>query len=186
MALAMAEIMPGVLVLPFFRHMCAAMNGWNFMFCISHVSRKTVLAGLLGLVLSTSSFAAKLPSTGLGQSWPNTTDVSASPHYHVYLFARDGIRYIQVNDSSGKVRAAFATANQVIFALPIGADAPSAGTSQQLAAQTATVSTSATEMVYSDNVVQVTATPQSDGTLLVNAALAGCTNPYNCVGGSVQ
>jgi hypothetical protein len=173
------------MVLPFHRHMYAAMNGWHFMFRISHVSCKNVLAGLFGLVLSTSSLAAKLPSTGLGQSWPNTTDVSASPHYHVYLFARDGIRYIQVNDSSGKVRAAFATANQVIFVLPLGVDAQAAGTSQQSAAQTATANTSSTETVYSDNVVQVTATPQSDGTLLVSAALAGCTNPYNCVGGSV-
>jgi hypothetical protein len=155
------------------------------MFCISHVSRKSVLAGFVGLVLSTSSLAAKLPSTGLGQAWPNTTDVSASPHYHVYLFARDGIRYIQVNDSSGKVRAAFATANQVIFVLPIGADAQAAGTLQQSAAQTTTAATSSTEKVYSDNVVQVTATPQADGSLLVNAAMAGCTNPYNCVGGSV-
>ena len=149
------------------------------MFCIS---RKIVLAGLFGLVLSTPGLAAKLPSTGLGQSWPNTNDVSASPHYHVYLFARDGIRYIQVNDSSGKVRAAFATANQVIFVLPIGTDAQSAGTSQQSAAQTTTVNV---ERVYSDNVVQVTAAPQSNGTLLVNASLTGCTDPYNCIGGSV-
>ena len=112
-------------------------------------------------------------------------DVSASPHYHVYLFARDGIRYIQVNDSSGKVRAAFATANQVIFVLPIGTDAQGAGTSQQSAVQTTIVNTSLTERVYSDNIVQVTATPQSNGTLLVNASLAGCTDPYNCIGGSV-
>jgi hypothetical protein len=172
------------MVLPFYRHMYAAMKGWKFMFYISH-ARKSVLAGLFGLALSTSSLAAKLPSTGLGQSWPNTTDVSASPHYHVYLFARDGIRYIQVNDSGGKVRAVFATANQVIFVVPIGADAQAAGTSQQPAAQTAAASASSTESVYSDNVVQVTAAPQPDGTLLVNAWLAGCTNPYNCVGGSV-
>ena len=152
------------------------------MFCIS---RKTILAGLFGLVLSTSGLAAKLPSTGLGQSWPNTNDVSASPHYHVYLFARDGIRYVQVNDSSGKVRAAFATANQVIFVLPIGTDAQGAGTSHQTAAQTTMANTSSTELVYSDNVVQVTATPQSNGTLLVNASLTGCTDPYNCIGGSV-
>jgi len=149
------------------------------MFCIS---RKIVLVGLFGLVLSTPGLAAKLPSTGLGQSWPNTNDVSASPHYHVYLFARDGIRYIQVNDSNGKVRAAFATANQIIFVLPIGTDAQSAGTSQQSAAQATTVNA---ERVYSDNVVQVTATPQSNGTLLVNASLTGCTDPYNCIGGSV-
>jgi hypothetical protein len=154
----------------------------GFMFCIS---RKTVLAGLFCLVLSTPGLAAKLPSTGLGQSWPNTNDVSASPHYHVYLFARDGIRYIQVNDSSGKVRAAFATANQVIFVLPIGTDAQGAGTSQQSAAKTSTVNASSTERVYSDNVVQVTATPQANGTLLVNASMAGCTDPYNCIGGSV-
>jgi hypothetical protein len=151
----------------------------GFMFCIS---RKIVLVGLFGLVLSTPGLAAKLPSTGLGQSWPNTNDVSASPHYHVYLFARDGIRYIQVNDSNGKVRAAFATANQIIFVLPIGTDAQSAGTSQQSAAQATTVNA---ERVYSDNVVQVTATPQSNGTLLVNASLTGCTDPYNCIGGSV-
>jgi hypothetical protein len=154
----------------------------GFMFCIS---RKTILAGLFGLVLSTPGLAAKLPSTGLGQSWPNTNDVSASPHYHVYLFARDGIRYIQVNDSSGKVRAVFATANQVIFVLPIGTDAQATGTSQQSAVQTTTVNASSTERIYSDNVVQVTATPQSNGTLLVNGSLTGCTDPYNCIGGSV-
>jgi hypothetical protein len=156
----------------------------DIMFFKSNVSRKTVLAALLGLVLSTPALAAKLPSTGLGQSWPNTTDVSASPHYHVYLFARDGIRYVQVNDSSGKVRAVFATANQVVFVVPIGADAQAAATSQPSATPAVTASAS-TEKVYSDNVVQVTATPQSNGTLLINASMAGCTDPYNCVGGSV-
>ena len=48
--------------------------------------------------------ANSLPSSGLGQSWPNTTDVSASPHWHVYVFQRNGVRYVQINDLSGKVR----------------------------------------------------------------------------------
>jgi hypothetical protein len=69
--------------------------------------------------------------------------------------------------------------------LPFGADAQGAGTSQLSAAKTATANASSTERVYSDNLVQVTATPQSNGTLLVNASLTGCTDPYNCIGGSV-
>jgi hypothetical protein len=93
----------------------------GFMFCISHVSRKTVLAGLFGLVLSA----------------------------------------------------------------PIGADAQAAGMSQQSAAQTAMISASSKERTYSDNVVQVTATSQSNGALLVNVSVTGCTDPYNCIGGSV-
>jgi hypothetical protein len=147
------------------------------MFNTSRAIRKTVLAGLFGLVLSTSALAAQAPSTGLGQQWPNATDVSSSPDFHVYVFTRDGINYIQVNDSNGTVRAAYATASDAVLPLPVGVDA-----------QNATVTTDASdnstsaETVYSDTSTTVTVTPQSNGSLVVTAM--HCTDPFNCIGGA--
>ena len=65
---------------------------------------KTVFAVLtfLAMCLSGAAFA-QAPSTGLGQSWPNTQDVSASPNYHVFVFVLGGVRYIQVNDFYGNI-----------------------------------------------------------------------------------
>jgi len=39
-----------------------------------------VSAAFIALVANTAH-AGATPSTGLGQSWPNTTDVSASPRF---------------------------------------------------------------------------------------------------------
>jgi hypothetical protein len=41
------------------------------------------VTGLVCLLGVGTTMAASLPSTGLGQSWPNTTDVSGSPHFLV-------------------------------------------------------------------------------------------------------
>lgn len=148
------------------------------MFSTSRAIRKTALAGLLGLILSTSALATQPPSTGLGQSWPNATDVSASPDFHVYVFVRDGINYIQVNDSNGTVRAAYATASDAVLPLPVGVDAQNATVTSEGS------DSSSAETVYSDDTTKVTVTPQSNGSLVVHAS--HCTDPYNCVGGAVQ
>jgi hypothetical protein len=161
------------------------------MFCKSSkfVSRLTIATGVMALTLSVSAMA-QAPTTGLGESWPNATDVSVSPHYHVYVFVRDGIRYIQINDANGTVRGAVATAGGQTLVLPIGTDASSVQVSQG-SAQNATASTAATtETVYSDSATQITATPQSNGTttLDVIAASAGlCKNdPTICGGGTIN
>jgi hypothetical protein len=142
---------------------------------------------MFAMVLSASVCAGQPPSTGLGQSWPNAADVSVSSHYHVYVFARDGIRYIQVNDSNGTVRGAVAVADQVVLVLPVGVDAASVATSTP--PTQAQVSNVSGETVYRDASVQINATPQSTGAVqLVVTKLAPdgiCTNnPFNCPPGS--
>jgi len=148
-------------------------------------SRSGVAAMALTALLSTAAFA-QAPVTGLGQSWPNAADVSVSPHYHVYVFVRDGIRYIQVNDLNGTVRAAVAVADDVVLVLPVGADAQSVTTRHGLAQLAGTQNTGAAETVYSDRSTRITATPTSTGALQVNVATtpviapAICTSPGNC------
>ncbi|KAF1008682.1 MAG: hypothetical protein GAK28_01110 [Luteibacter sp.] len=66
------------------------------------------LLAATSLLFGGAATAAQPATTGLGSSWPNATDVSASPQYHVYRFERDGIRYIQINDATGTVRGAVA------------------------------------------------------------------------------
>jgi hypothetical protein len=151
---------------------------------IKFASRKAIVSGVFAMVLSASVSAGQPPSTGLGQSWPNAADVSASPHYHVYVFARDGIRYIQVNDSNGTVRGAVAVADHVVLVLPVGVDASSVAISAPQAQ--AQVSNASGETVYRDNSVQLNATPQSSGAVQLTVTKldddpATCTNPFNCV-----
>jgi hypothetical protein len=123
------------------------------------ISRSLVLVGaictLLGVTAASAQTAA--PVTGLGQSWPNATDVSASLHYHVYAFNRDGIRYFQINDLNGNVLAAFATVGREVLVLPMGANAGSVNVLSQPSASTATGN--GAEKLYSDKSITVTATP---------------------------
>ncbi|GLQ52482.1 hypothetical protein ACFFJT_13120 [Dyella flava] len=139
-------------------------------------SKRAVLAISLAFGLSGAAWAGA-PSTGLGQAWPNATDVSLSPHYHVYVFAKDGIEYVQVNGLNGTVRSAIATANGTVLALPIGTDAAHVTTMK-----TNTATSAGTETVYQDQAVTVTATPASNGALNVTASplLDTCTDPGEC------
>ena len=161
------------------------------MFCKSSkfVSHLTIAAGVMALTLSLSALAQS-PATGLGQSWPNITDVSVSPHYHVYVFVRDGIRYIQVNDANGTVRGAVATAGGQTLVLPIGTDASSVQVSQGSSQNAATSTSTTAETVYSDSATQITAAPQSNGaiTLHVIAASKGVCkdDPQFCGGGTIN
>jgi hypothetical protein len=112
------------------------------------VSRRAIIVMLLGAIVSSSALAYQASSTGLGQSWPNATDVSTSTHYHVYVFVRDGIHYIQVNDLNGTVRGAVAVGDQEVLVLPVGTDAQYV-TTAQANGQAEKVSGSA-ETVYND------------------------------------
>jgi hypothetical protein len=147
------------------------------------LSGRAAVLGLVALGFSSLSAAAAPPSTGLGEEWPNTPDISTSPHYHVYEFARDGIRYIQINDLNGTVEAAVATSQGTTLILPIGRGA---GQVNQLnmartSAVTATNRSSTTETVYRDSAMTIMATPQSNGTTQVSIAVE-CSDPTRCSG----
>ncbi|RAO78122.1 hypothetical protein [Dyella jiangningensis] len=136
-------------------------------------------AGLALVALASAPAMAQVgaPASGLGQSWPNATDVSSSPHWHVYLFERNGIRYVQVNDLSGRVRAAFARSGGSFLALPVGVDASRLGTPQEPLAAT---TQAAGEIVYRDATTTVLVSPQPDGTARVYAADGDCKDPIEC------
>lgn len=143
-------------------------------------SYRMALAGLLAMGLSVSAFAGQSSqANGLGQSWPNAPDVSASPNWHVYVFERDGVRFIQVNDLNGTVRGAIATANGEFIALPVGADAERIDTSQQPVASS---QQAPGETVYRDNAVQLQLTPQSNGDVGMRALDTTCNDPFKCGG----
>jgi hypothetical protein len=95
-------------------------------------------------------------SAGLGQAWPNTVDMSASPNWHVYVFQLNGVKYVQVNDLNGTVHAAIGAVSGTVFVLPIGVD------SQNVTTTPATSSSAVT--IYQDATTTITATPQTSGT----------------------
>lgn len=131
-------------------------------------------SALLVAGLATSAMAAETPSSGLGQSWPNATDVSANPHWHVYVFDKDGIRYVQVNDLNGGVHGAIATAGGQVLVLPIGSD------SQNVSTTSGTATTSTSQTVYSDSQVTISATPTITGATQLNV-MSTCTgDPLEC------
>lgn len=137
---------------------------------------------LFALILISTSGAALADTpadTGLGQSWPNAPDVSASPNFHVYRFERSGVRYVQVNDASGTVRGAIATVDGQVLELPVGVDASHWST--------ADTSATAGDVVYNDGSVKVSVAPQSDGSARLMATPSttnNCGNPIICGGKS--
>lgn len=143
--------------------------------------RLRLRVALAALTLSFASAAAMadggLPSSGLGQSWPNATDLSASPHWHVYVFQRDGVRYVQVNDLNGNVRSAVATVGGSFLALPVGVDASRVGTPQQPLPATGNTKG---DVVYQDNTIKVLVAAQSDGSTQTYAASGDCHDPIEC------
>lgn len=145
----------------------------------SKLLRQTLLTAVVALSMTTVATAQQAaPATGLGQAWPNASDVSTSSHFHVYRFERDGIAYIQINDLQGNVRAAIATTAGVTFALPIGVDA------QNVAVTTGRSPEDLTQAVYQDDSLTVSAVPQSDGSMGI-VAMAGCGSPAHCTGGGI-
>lgn len=63
------------------------------------------------------------PANGLGQALPDAVDLASDPAWQVYEFAREGIRYVQVNDSAGTVRAAVGRIDDLFWSMPMGSDA---------------------------------------------------------------
>ena len=139
---------------------------------------RTLLASLVTLALGMGVAHAQTAISGLGQSWPNATDVSSNPNYHVYVFERGGTRYIQVNDASGAVRGAFARTPYKLTGLPIGTDTL-ATPDEPMPAPAST----AVQSVYDDGTVQLFVAPQADGTARLMLVPADCKNdPVECTG----
>jgi hypothetical protein len=152
---------------------------------LQNVFRRAVLTTALTIGLSSAAFAADPPSTGLGQSWPNATDVSVNPNYHAYIFALGGIQYIQINDLNGNVLGGVGTVNGQFITLPIGKFAQYVSTPQQAAsANNSATPTASAAAVYNDGTTVVTATPMSDGSTHLQAsplADTDCkTDPAGC------
>jgi hypothetical protein len=141
---------------------------------------------LLSLTVTSFSVVAQTstpPTKGLGQSWPNAPDVSASPQFHVYVFSREGVRYVQVNDLNGNVLAAVGSAGGEIIVLPIGTGR--VATSQSSTSKTKETiralggaSPNRQTTVYSDGTLQITASLPGTGAPLIHAD--GCTDPTEC------
>jgi hypothetical protein len=62
-------------------------------------------------------------ATGLGHAYPPSVDLASDPQWQVYEFERDGVRYVQINDANGKVRAAAGRIAGTFWVMPIGNDA---------------------------------------------------------------
>jgi hypothetical protein len=150
------------------------------------ILRRILPAALLAMGLSATAIAAQ-PANDLGKAWPNARDVSRSPHWHVYVFERDGVRYVQVNDLNGNVRGAFAVVGGQYLVLPIGRDADRVGTPQQRAKTMAQSGALPSEAIYQDEAIRVMATPKAAGVLQLDAEDAStCGDPANCTGGHVM
>lgn len=62
-------------------------------------------------------------ASGLGQEFPSAPDLATDAAWNVYEFEREGIRYTQINDSYGNVRAAVGRIGDTFWTMPIGSDA---------------------------------------------------------------
>jgi hypothetical protein len=102
-------------------------------FKVASRTRGLTLIGLMA-VLATPVVHAKCgcPSdgagapaaqSGLGQEFPVAPDLAADAAWQVYEFQRDGIRYTQINDQYGNVRAAVGRIGDTFWTMPIGTDA---------------------------------------------------------------
>ncbi len=99
-----------------------------------HIFKTPVLSVALlaaSLLMSSHVFAQCCPSgggapkaaTGLGQPFPPAADLAADPDWQVYELERGGIRYIQIEDRTGRVRAGVGRVDDVLWPMPMGSDA---------------------------------------------------------------
>jgi hypothetical protein len=114
----------------------------------------------------------------LGKAWPNAQDMSSNPNWHAYVFEQEGVRYIQINDRNGTVRAAIGLMGNTFFALPMGADA------KHVYLASKSKDDVLSDVVYQDDATVVTAVPQDDGAVQVNVRVA-CQNPAACTQNSM-
>ena len=123
---------------------------------------------LLLATMFTSSFAnaqcgcpsgggdAPKATSGLGQAKPNAVDLASDPAWQVYEFERDGIRYLQIDDSANTTRAAIGQIDTTAWVLPIGRDA------DRVSIQAGVQSPATGRIVYRDEKVEVVYYRQSN------------------------
>ena len=144
------------------------------------LSSRACLSGLLALAVSGAAFAAQPPASGLGQSWPNASDVSSNPNFHAYVFVLGGIQYVQINDTNGNVIGAVGTSNGQFITLPVGRFSQLVTTPQQAPAVAPAAATASPSTVYQDSATTLTATPLSDGTTQLRAVSTSNCDPITC------
>lgn len=88
-------------------------------------------------------------ANGLGQTMPNAADLASDPAWQVYEFERDGIRYLQINDSGNIARAAIGQIGATAWVLPIGRDA------DRVSIQTGMQPPVAGRVVYRDDSIEL-------------------------------
>lgn len=148
---------------------------------LKSISGRAAFAGILTMVVCSQAWAVEPPSAGLGQSWPNTVDVSRSPSLHAYVFMLRGIKYVQVNDINGNVLGAVGTANGDFITLPIGRFSNLVSTPQEPAAEaTSATPVAAATTVFQDDNTEITATPLSDGSMQLQATNKCDEDPLEC------
>jgi hypothetical protein len=120
---------------------------------------------LLLATMFTSSFAFAQVSdgrdkpsavTGLGESAPDASDLSSDPAWKIFQFERDGIRYLQVNDTANSARAAIGQIGATAWVLPIGRDA------DRVSIQANTQSPVTGRILYRDDEIEVVHYRQSN------------------------
>lgn len=129
-----------------------------------------------GLVIAAALGAAWAPAAaasegqGLGASWPNAPDVSRSAMVHAYRWDTAGVKYVQINDQSGRPLMAFASAGGEIIVLPIG---------HSELVQVASSGSGVQSVLYDDGQQSIGLT--SAGTFVVaNDEAEPCTDPVSC------
>jgi hypothetical protein len=154
-------------------------EGDTSMFQKAFAIRPALIVGLVAATLAGPALAQQQPSSGLGSAWPtDASDVSRMPGYHAYAWVKAGVKYVQINDYSGNVLAAFATANDTFLPLPMGRDAMNLQTPQDTPPVTPAAPASGVA-VYQDDSVKVMAMTQANGTVLLQV-VSTCTNPVEC------
>ena len=134
--------------------------------------RRVMLVGCLAIAFQGAAVAAP-QANELGKAWPNAQDVSRNPRWHVYVFERDGVRYIQINDLRGHVHGAFATIDGAFLVLPMGS------ADMKTTSFGSSATSPAGETIYSDTTVVVRVAPQANGhTVVIESST--CTDPARC------
>ncbi|MEA9565087.1 MULTISPECIES: hypothetical protein [Xanthomonas] len=61
-------------------------------------------------------------ATGLGENHPSATNLALDAAWSIYEFQRDGVTYLQINDTAGTVRAVVARVDNALWVVPMGKD----------------------------------------------------------------
>jgi hypothetical protein len=140
---------------------------------------RAALAMFLAMSVTGIAAAGSPAATGLGQAWPNATDVSANPNWHVYVFELNGVKYVQVNDLNGNVLGAIGTVGGQFMTLPMGRFSQYVSTPQAAAALRPTEQSSAAPtIIYRDRSTTVTALVLGNGDVQLSANCG--TDPEEC------